>query len=407
MLESMSYAQENIHHLNNVKLGTGSCSSSACHGNAGQNTHINIMTNEYIIWSKQDAHSKAWKVLKNEDSLIIAKHLGIKDPSSDKQCLNCHSPGMIKDRTGNIQQSNEGVNCESCHGSSENWIKSHTQKNSSHEVNVKNGLIDLVNLESRAKVCLECHLGAKNSAEVNHQLIAAGHPRLTFELDTFTQITPHHWKIDTDYINRKGTYSPTKALLIGQITRQIELIDLYKNFYNKHNKTDYTFTYCYSCHHSLKDDNWKKIKYSSTPGINKFNLSSALITNLIFKNLNKDIHADLSSEISEIYKLDFFNLDPSSLKNLETILKDKAIKHAANLKLSNEQLNTTLKNIIEFGLSDDNFQYETAEQVLMAMSSISVEKGENPNVLYRKLYKCMEHEESFNIFEFKAILKQL
>jgi len=33
---------------------------------------------------------------------------------------------------------------------------------------------------------------------VDHELIAAGHPDLVFELDTFTAILPPHWRISQD-----------------------------------------------------------------------------------------------------------------------------------------------------------------------------------------------------------------
>jgi len=45
----------------------------------------------------------------------------------------------------------------------------------------------------RTEKCLECHLGTKNKF-VDHEMIAAGHPDLYFELDSFSAVMPRHWK---------------------------------------------------------------------------------------------------------------------------------------------------------------------------------------------------------------------
>src|SRR3989442_10504352 len=45
----------------------------------------------------------------------------------------------------------------------------------------------------RTEKCLKCHLGTKNKF-VDHEMIAAGHPDLYFELDSFSAVMPRHWK---------------------------------------------------------------------------------------------------------------------------------------------------------------------------------------------------------------------
>jgi hypothetical protein len=52
---------------------------------------------------------------------------------------------------------------------------------------------DLTNPAVAAETCLRCHLGSEER-QVDHRLLAAGHPRLTFELDTFALNMPAHWK---------------------------------------------------------------------------------------------------------------------------------------------------------------------------------------------------------------------
>src|SRR5438445_13815062 len=49
------------------------------------------------------------------------------------------------------------------------------------------------NLILRTVKCLECHHGTKDKF-VDHEMIAAGHPDLYFELDSFSAVMPRHWK---------------------------------------------------------------------------------------------------------------------------------------------------------------------------------------------------------------------
>ena len=53
-------------------------------------------------------------------------------------------------------------------------------------------------LAERAKVCTRCHVGRRSpdgllTQEVNHDLIAAGHPRLNFEFAAYQENLPVHW----------------------------------------------------------------------------------------------------------------------------------------------------------------------------------------------------------------------
>ena len=50
----------------------------------------------------------------------------------------------------------------------------------------------------RAGVCVDCHIGAPGAdgmpaRNMDHDMIAAGHPRLTFEMSAFLANMPHHW----------------------------------------------------------------------------------------------------------------------------------------------------------------------------------------------------------------------
>jgi hypothetical protein len=52
-------------------------------------------------------------------------------------------------------------------------------------------------ISSRANVCVRCHVGGPDR-DVNHDLIAAGHPRLNFEFAAFMANLPKHWNDSVD-----------------------------------------------------------------------------------------------------------------------------------------------------------------------------------------------------------------
>ena len=55
------------------------------------------------------------------------------------------------------------------------------------------GMYDTRDLTKRTEKCLSCHLGNEEKS-VDHEMIAAGHPDLYFELDSFSAVMPRHWK---------------------------------------------------------------------------------------------------------------------------------------------------------------------------------------------------------------------
>jgi hypothetical protein len=64
--------------------------------------------------------------------------------------------------------------------------------------------------------CLDCHFGSGDGGQfVDHRIMAAGHPRISFELDLFTTLQQHHNE-DTDYAQRKQRPSGVQVWAVGQ-----------------------------------------------------------------------------------------------------------------------------------------------------------------------------------------------
>lgn len=248
-------------------VGPGSCSASNCHGSNKPLKSSNVLQNEYTTWSKHDLHSRAYLNLLNKDSKKIASNLGIADASKEPLCLKCHSTYVVESEHGERFKLEDGVSCESCHGAASDWLKSHTTAGTTHADNLRNGMRDLVDLGGRATLCLSCHYGTDDKT-VNHRLYGAGHPRLSFELDTFGVLQPKHWVVDSDYEKRKGPYVPLQAWLTGQLYHAQATLSALASPTRSQNGLypELSLFDCFSCHHSLTEDQWKKRSYGGRPG---------------------------------------------------------------------------------------------------------------------------------------------
>jgi hypothetical protein len=114
----------------------------------------------------------------------------------------------------------------------------------------------LENSAVRANTCLDCHYGSAKSGQfVSHKMMAAGHPRVSFELDLFSALQAHHNE-DADYIARKGRPSSMRFWAVGQamaIERSLAL------FASPQHGTEgafpeFYFFDCHSCHRRIQDN---------------------------------------------------------------------------------------------------------------------------------------------------------
>jgi hypothetical protein len=229
-------------------MGPGSCNGSSCHGatSTAPESARRIQGNEYAIWYSRDKHfTKAYKVLTEPRARRMGEILKIADVSTDKRCTVCHV-------AGSPQQPSDGVACEACHGPAEQWLQSHTERNS-HAASVAKGMIDTKNLEVRAKTCLGCHLGSGEKV-VDHELIAAGHPDLPFEMETFSAAQPAH--------HREPQPSPTDTLPHARIWAVGQAVSLAEGMHliaaHAANKwPEFSDLECYQCHHDLRLESWR------------------------------------------------------------------------------------------------------------------------------------------------------
>ena len=238
-------------------IGTAGCTAASCHGGRS------LIGGEASAWLVRDtAHRRAFDVLFNETSQRMAKQLGLKAAHTEARCLACHSteasqPGVTHGERFAVEF---GVGCESCHGAAGAWVSKHTERSwRSQSADFKSslGFRDLRSLTVRSETCVACHVGSAR-ATVDHDLIAAGHPRLTFEMAAYHDLLPKHW--DAAAERRRDPAQELRLWAIGHGASAKAMSDIAvarAEFAIRDRATHVTPDLaefdCYACHHDLAE----------------------------------------------------------------------------------------------------------------------------------------------------------
>ncbi len=230
-------------------LGVAECASPLCHGAVHTDASTaDVRLDEYRTWLQKDSHAKAYRVLLEPRSQRIAQNLGIAAAETSDLCLDCHATNVPPALRGPRFHLSDGVGCEACHGSGEGWIDSHVA-GASHAENVAAGMYPTDDPVRRAELCLSCHLGTRDQF-VSHRLMAAGHPRMSFELETFSQLQPH-FEIDEDYVRRKGRPDPARTWAVGELVGANAYLELFEARSSEGGWPEFGVFDCHSCHQSI------------------------------------------------------------------------------------------------------------------------------------------------------------
>ena len=151
-------------------------------------------------------------------------------------------------------------------------------------------------LRVRAQICVKCHVGGPGR-DVNHDLIAAGHPRLQFSMSAYWEALPKHW-IDAD--DRAPTGPNYDCARSGSLVRP----QLRKRPFVKRqpapggsgNWPEFAEWSCSACHHDLRIDEVYQQEVAS-----RGNLSGR---RLAFDPWNHFALGNLQTPISEAYGSD-------------------------------------------------------------------------------------------------------
>ncbi|TVP98957.1 MAG: hypothetical protein EA381_11135 [Planctomycetaceae bacterium] len=191
-----------LYHRDWEPISAASCAASGCHGGPrpGVADPASGGLSAYPLWLERDPHARAWDSLCKPDGVAMMNRLGIlvdgqiADLAGFNNCLACHNTHQADSSDlGNAPRQPEGVGCAACHGPAQQWVHEHYSADWNPAAATRSGFVQNADLVTRARMCASCHVGDQDR-DMNHDLIAAGHPPLRFEMASHHSRLPKHWR---------------------------------------------------------------------------------------------------------------------------------------------------------------------------------------------------------------------
>ena len=382
-------------------VGAGGCQSSNCHGGTMPlpENQSRIFGNEYKTWSVEDKHQLAYKKLMEPRGKRMAEILKIKDAGADRRCTVCHVVGSPE------KSQSDGVACEACHGPAGDWLGTHIQANS-HADSVRRGMTDTKDLAVRANTCLSCHLGAGERV-VDHELIAAGHPDLAFELNTFTFGQPSHHREPKP--SAGNSLPGVRAWAVGQSAALAEGMRLLASHAEKA-WPEFSDLECYQCHHDLRAESWRIQRgYGNRkPGSLQVNLARFAVLRDLVPQAAPDQRAALESAMARVESLVSSKFaDGAAIAQAAHVTERAA--DGLTAKFAAQDFNTASTQAIVRAMVS-NIQriadagVNAAEQATMSLDALTaaLAQGERKQNAVTGLYTYLEHPSLYKPTEFAA-----
>ncbi|MFA5684529.1 MAG: multiheme c-type cytochrome [Lysobacteraceae bacterium] len=424
MVGSLSMAQAGVVSTINadVHMGVASCASSVCHGASQPFKDSNVWQSEFARWQEFDPHAtKAYQALLGREGQAIARKLGLGDASKAKICLDCHTDNPPEDKRGERFQLTDGVGCEACHGGSERWLSSHTGKDTPHADNLANGLYPTEDPVKRAELCLSCHMGTADRM-ITHRIMGAGHPRLGFELDTFTWLPETvHYEIDDDYVQRKGEFNGVRDWGIGQ---GIAAVTLLETLLDPRHGWDGIFPElvlfdCHACHKRMDSGSWAARPGTGLgPGVVRLNDANLVMFRHVLAAVDRGAAQRIGERIRALHRATTENRDATAAAARTLIADIRALlPRVAETQFGSDSLGPILDSLLADAERGEYRDYAAAEQAAMAASSvitafealnaIEAERGEVLRARIDTLYSKVDDENAYSMDGFVAALREL
>jgi outer membrane murein-binding lipoprotein Lpp len=414
-------------------IGPGSCAATSCHGSVKPVAGSRILQNEYSTWILQDKHSRAYQALTGDvgERMASILKLGAKAEQSPK-CLACHALYTTAEQRGRSFEIAEGVSCENCHGPASAWLGPHTTHDWPHEKSIAVGMRDTRDVIHRTEKCLECHLGSKEKF-VDHEMIAAGHPDLYFELDSFSAVMPRHWKVPRESAAGKPVedaswaggrdWSTGQAVQLRASMERLTWRARSERYDKKDAWPEYSELSCFACHHSLAPakDSWRRQRgYADRrPGDPPWNASRYVVFHLLADQVDSAAAQELQHQVGQVNsEMSKLNPDRNAVAASATAAIAPAQRLAERLAHMQYDSATTLRMLQRITESADDIAQadeRAAEQAVMAIDSlyIAYSKDTKPSnaaevrAAINALFQQLENPSAYNADTFAAALRRL
>ncbi|HKW34018.1 MAG TPA: multiheme c-type cytochrome [Candidatus Acidoferrum sp.] len=414
-------------------IGPGSCAATSCHGSVKPVAGSRILQNEYSTWILQDKHSRAYQALTGEVGERMARilKLGAKAEESLK-CLACHVLYATPEQRGRAFEISEGVSCENCHGPASAWLGPHTTRSWAHEKSVAMGMSDTRNVTHRTEKCLECHLGTEYKF-VDHEMIAAGHPDLYFELDSFSAVMPRHWKVPRESEPGKPVeeaawvgvreWAAGQAVQLRAAMERLTWRARNERFDKKDVWPEYSELSCFACHHALgpAKDSWRQERgyVGRRPGDPAWNASRYSVFRLLAKQIDSGSAQELDRQLllvsDEMSKRNPDRNAVATAASAAAPLAQRIAERLATMQYDQAIVLRVLQRIPDdaenIALADER----AAEQATMALDSLYIAYSRETKpansaevrAAINGLFRQLENPSAYNANQFASALRRI
>jgi hypothetical protein len=354
-------------------LGVETCAGSTCHGAVKPWQNSAVLQNEFITWERHDPHARAFRALTGERGRHIARNLGIADASKAKICLNCHADNVAPVLRAKNFRLSDGVGCEACHGGATNWLGLHVSGTGTRADNIGAGMFPTEDTKARARLCLSCHFGDGTKA-LTHRVMGAGHPRLSFELDTFTVSQPAHFRVDADYAQRKRVADGAQTWAVGQAMAAAATLEALLD--PKRNRSglfpELVYFDCQACHHPLTNIRWQPRESTGLgPGVPRLNDANLIMLRIAARATDPALAETLRRQTRALHQASQRDgqATAAAVRVLATTVNELVDRLAAQ-RFDAAGMWRVLDALLAAGLAGEFTDYAAAEQATMAAGAI-------------------------------------
>jgi hypothetical protein len=245
--------------------------------------------------------------------------------------------------------------------------------------------------------------------------MGAGHPRLAFELDTFTAFQPAHFKVDADWEQRKRLWDGVRVWAIGQALVVSELMDVLTDpKRGRHGLFPELVLFdCHACHHPMADKRWVPRIPGVGPGAVRLNDSSMLMTRAVARVVDPRLGERITATMARLQQA--VTSGDDALAQARALQADMAtlIARLNDQRFGPTELRGVLAALVDEGLTGQFRDYAGAEQATMAIGSVAnfmyqkgvLKSASAINVGLAELQATVANDERYSPARFEAALR--
>ncbi|HKF26402.1 MAG TPA: hypothetical protein VKB24_10505, partial [Candidatus Acidoferrum sp.] len=324
------------------------------------------------------------------------------------------------------------------HGPAQAWLGQHTERDSpeKHARSLALGMAPTRDVIHRTEKCLTCHLGTAQKF-VDHEMIAAGHPDLYFELDSFSAVMPRHWKQPRESSPGKPAAGPEgdmnwtgmrdwsagQAVQLRAAMERLVWRAKFERFDHREIWPEYSELSCFACHHALgpAKDSWRQEHgYAGRrPGAPAWNASRYVVFRTLARQVDRAAAEELDRQLAAVSReMSKLNPDRAAVASAATAAASVAQQFAERLATMNYDSALALRTMQAIAQDAEAISLgdeRAAEQATMALDSLYIAYSKQvnpPNAAEARsaingLFGQLENPAAYDADRFAAALKRI